>query len=98
MSHEAIWLWVGILGQLLFTSRFIVQWLSSEQAGKSVVPVGFWYLSLFGGVTLFVYAYHRQEPVFVAGQSLGVFIYLRNLLLIHRERVLARKVVEHHPC
>jgi lipid-A-disaccharide synthase-like uncharacterized protein len=98
MGYETIWLSVGILGQLLFTSRFIVQWLSSEHAGKSVVPVMFWYLSLLGGVTLFVYALHRQEPVFVVGQSFGVFIYLRNLVLIYRERILARQVVEHRPC
>ena len=73
---------VGFGGQALFSARFIVQWLASERAHRSVVPVSFWYLSLAGGLTLFMYAAYRGDPVFMLGQGLGLFIYLRNLWLI----------------
>lgn len=76
----------GFGGQALFSLRFIVQWLASERAGRSVVPVLFWHFSLAGGATLFVYALYREDPVFIFGQGLGLFIYLRNLWLIRRER------------
>ena len=84
MSHASAWLAVGLGGQLLFTGRFLVQWLASERARRSVVPHGFWYLSIGGGLTLLAYAIHQLDPVFIAGQLLGVVIYGRNLLLIHR--------------
>jgi lipid-A-disaccharide synthase-like uncharacterized protein len=84
MRHDLVWLIVGFGGQALFSLRFIVQWLTSERQGRSVVPVAFWHLSLWGGLTLFVYAVHREDPVFILGQALGVFIYLRNLWLIRR--------------
>ncbi len=73
---------VGFGGQALFSARFIVQWLASERAQRSVMPVSFWYLSLAGGLTLFIYAVYRGDPVFILGQGLGLFIYLRNLWLI----------------
>lgn len=73
------WLVVGFLGQAFFLSRFLVQWLASERVGRSVIPMSFWYLSLGGGLTLLVYALHVGDPVFVAGQSAGAFVYLRNL-------------------
>ena len=76
----------GFGGQALFSLRFLVQWLASERAGRSVVPLSFWFLSLAGGVTLFVYALYRRDPVFIVGQGAGIFIYLRNLWLIRRER------------
>jgi len=66
--------------------RFVVQWLSSEREGRSVIPVAFWYLSLLGNGMLLVYAIHRQDPVFMLGQGMGTFIYLRNLQLISKER------------
>jgi lipid-A-disaccharide synthase-like uncharacterized protein len=86
MSNEYLWLAIGLLGQGVFSARFIVQWLVSEREKKSIIPVAFWYLSLFGGVTLLIYSIYKQDPVFILGQSTGVFIYARNLFLIHRER------------
>ena len=83
---EFWWVVFGLAGQLAFSARFILQWLASEKAGRSVVPVAFWYFSIVGGLTLLAYAIHRQDPVFILGQSLGVFIYSRNLWLIHAER------------
>jgi lipid-A-disaccharide synthase-like uncharacterized protein len=86
MEHDPIWLAIGFLGQALFTMRFVVQWIKSERLRRSVVPKAFWYFSLAGGATLFAYAVHRGDPVFIVGQGLGIFIYLRNLWLIYRER------------
>ena len=76
----------GFAGQALFSARFILQWLASERAGRSVVPVLFWHFSIAGGLTLFLYALYRRDPVFILGQGLGLFIYARNLWLIRRER------------
>jgi lipid-A-disaccharide synthase-like uncharacterized protein len=81
-----MWIAIGFAGQLLFTARFLVQWLSSERARRSVVPTAFWYLSLAGGLTLLAYALHRKDPVFIAGQAAGAIIYVRNIVLIVRER------------
>jgi lipid-A-disaccharide synthase-like uncharacterized protein len=86
MGEEVWWLLVGFGGQALFMGRFVVQWLVSERRGRSVIPVSFWYLSIVGALVLLVYAVHRRDPVFVAGQGLGVGIYLRNLHLIRAER------------
>jgi lipid-A-disaccharide synthase-like uncharacterized protein len=86
MEHDPIWLTLGFLGQLLFTMRFVVQWIKSERLKRSVVPLAFWYFSLAGGATLFAYALHRGDPVFIVGQGMGIFIYLRNLWLIYREQ------------
>ncbi len=83
---EFWWLAIGLLGQLLFSLRFIVQWISSERAGRSVIPVAFWYLSIAGGMVLFTYALYRRDPVFILGQGIGVFIYARNLWLVYRAR------------
>jgi lipid-A-disaccharide synthase-like uncharacterized protein len=77
---------VGFGGQALFSARFIVQWLASERAGRSVVPEAFWILSIVGALTLLVYALYRADPVFVLGQCTGLAIYGRNLWLIHREK------------
>lgn len=84
MSMNAIWLEVGFLGQLLFTSRFLVQWIASERARQSVVPLAFWWLSLAGGITLLAYALWRRDPVFAVGQGTGLIVYIRNLILIWR--------------
>ena len=86
MEQNVIWLAVGFLGQALFSARFLVQWLSSERQKRSVVPLAFWYFSVAGGATLLAYAIHRQDPVFIVGQGAGLFIYLRNLQLIYRQR------------
>ena len=80
------WAYVGIIAQALFTGRFLVQWIASERAGRSVVPFSFWILSISGGTLLLVYALYRRDPVFILGQSLGVVIYVRNLVLVLRER------------
>lgn len=76
------WVIVGFAGQFLFMMRFIVQWMASERAKKSVMPVAFWFFSMGGGVVLLIYALHQADPVFIAGQGLGLIIYLRNLALI----------------
>jgi lipid-A-disaccharide synthase-like uncharacterized protein len=80
------WIVLGFAAQALFTMRFLVQWIASERAGRSVVPLAFWIFSIGGGVLLFLYALYRRDPVFILGQGLGVFIYLRNLYFVLRER------------
>ena len=79
---DAAWLALGLFGQALFSLRFFVQWMSSERARQSVIPVSFWYLSIAGSLTLLAYAIHRRDLVFSLGQATGVVIYLRNLHLI----------------
>jgi lipid-A-disaccharide synthase-like uncharacterized protein len=86
MSTEWLWVGIGFLGQALFSARFIVQWLASERAKRSVMPTAFWFFSLGGGATLLAYALYRQDPVFVVGQAAGLLIYIRNLSLIRKER------------
>lgn len=88
------WAWVGLLAQALFTGRFLVQWLASEKAGRSVIPFSFWVLSIGGGLMLLVYALYRKDPVFILGQSLGVVIYIRNIVLVMRERRALKAVNE----
>ena len=83
---EIIMITIGFGGQALFATRFIIQWLSSENAGRSVIPIAFWYFSISGGLVLLTYAIWRQDPVIIAGQSVGVFIYARNLYFIKREK------------
>ncbi len=80
--RDALWIGVGLAGQVLFTSRFLVQWISSERVGRSVIPTAFWWLSIGGGLTLLVYALWRQDPVFILGQTFGLIVYGRNLMLI----------------
>jgi lipid-A-disaccharide synthase-like uncharacterized protein len=77
---------LGFAGQVLFGSRFFVQWWASERRGRVVIPRMFWYLSLLGGVTLLAYALHKRDPVFALGQAAGVLIYVRNLTLARREQ------------
>jgi len=86
-----VWLLVGLLGQALFTSRFILQWFKSEMEGRSVIPVSFWYCSVGGGVVLLAYAIYKLDPVFIIGQAGGLVVYARNLYLIFRERSLLRE-------
>jgi lipid-A-disaccharide synthase-like uncharacterized protein len=86
VAVASIWLTIGFLGQALFTARFLVQWMASEKKRDAVVPVAFWWLSLLGGGALLAYAISRHDPVIVVGQSMGLFIYVRNLMLIDRAR------------
>jgi len=83
---EIIFLSIGFLGQGLFASRFVVQWIYSEKKGVSSIPIVFWYLSIFGGLGLLVYAIFRKDPVIILGQMFGIFVYLRNLVLIYRRK------------
>ncbi|GAB4174883.1 MAG: lipid-A-disaccharide synthase N-terminal domain-containing protein [Thalassobaculales bacterium] len=85
MSTETIWIVIGFLGQVLFSARFIIQWIYSERHRKSLIPVAFWYFSISGGLVLLSYAVYREDPVFIAGQAGGLVIYLRNLWFIRRE-------------
>ena len=82
---EIIFLCIGFLGQGLFASRFIFQWIYSEKKGESSIPILFWYLSIFGGLGLLTYAIFRKDPVIISGQLFGIFIYLRNLILIYKK-------------
>jgi len=82
-----LWLVIGFTGQVLFSMRFFIQWIYSERHKKSLIPKAFWYFSLAGGVTLLTYAILRQDPVFIAGQGLGLFIYIRNLMLLRKDKV-----------
>ncbi len=82
IDTDMIWIGIGFLGQALFSARFIVQWLSSERAKKSVFPVAFWYFSIAGGITLSAYAIYRKDPVFIVGQLTGLLIYFRNLYFV----------------
>ena len=91
MNPEWLWLAIGFLGQALFSARFMVQWIASERARRSIVPKAFWFFSLGGGVTLLAYALYRQDPVFIVGQGAGLFIYVRNLMLIRRESRLEQE-------
>ena len=88
-AHWDWWVVFGLFGQGLFMMRFLYQWVASEKAGRSVIPVAFWYFSILGGLTTFVYACHREDPVFIIGPGSGLLIYLRNLQLVLRERKTA---------
>jgi len=82
---SSLWTAVGFVGQAVFGLRFVVQWIATERRRKSVVPVAFWYLSLLGTIILLTYAIHKLDPVFIAGFSVNMIIYLRNLYFIHRK-------------
>ena len=83
-TTELVWLAVGLVAQLMFSMRFIVQWVASERAKQSIVPEMFWYFSVVGGAMLFAYAIYRVDPVFMLGQGAGLFIYARNIQFILR--------------
>ena len=82
---NGVWLAIGLIGQGAFASRFLVQWIVSERAQKSVIPFQFWLLSIIGAMILLAYAIHIHDPVFILGQSAGLFIYARNVALIRKE-------------
>jgi lipid-A-disaccharide synthase-like uncharacterized protein len=83
------WVLLGFIAQAMFTARFVVQWIASERVGHSVIPLAFWIFSIFGGLLLLVYALSRKDAVFIAGQAFGVFVYLRNLYFVMRDRKAA---------
>ena len=87
-----LWVLFGFIAQVMFMARFLVQWIASERAKRSVVPTAFWFFSVAGGVLLLIYAIYREDPVFILGQAAGLFIYLRNIALIRRERRMAARV------
>lgn len=96
---EKWWLAVGFLAQLMFSARFIIQWLASEKAKKSIVPETFWYFSVVGGALLFAYAIYRMDPVFILGQGTGLLIYLRNIHFIwtHKKQIQAETAANGGP-
>lgn len=80
------WVLLGFVAQLFFTARFLVQWIASERAGHSVIPMAFWLFSIGGGALLLIYALYRKDAVFIAGQSFSFFVYARNLYFVMRDR------------
>lgn len=82
------WLVLGLAGQVAFAGRFLIQWLASERAGRSIVPRTFWHLSIVGSLLLLAYALYRRDPVFILGQSGGLLIYSRNLRLLRRQEAM----------
>jgi lipid-A-disaccharide synthase-like uncharacterized protein len=84
LTTEHVWLGIGLLGQALFSARFLVQWIATERKRRSVVPREFWYFSVGGGLTLLAYAIYRLDPVFIIGQAAGLMVYTRNLYFIRR--------------
>jgi lipid-A-disaccharide synthase-like uncharacterized protein len=85
-TEEMVWLGIGFFGQSLFFSRWVLQWFVSEKKSESQIPVSFWYMSLAGSVIVLAYAIHKVDLVFIAGQSVGTLVYVRNLVLIHRSK------------
>jgi lipid-A-disaccharide synthase-like uncharacterized protein len=88
------WLVFGFIGQMMFTMRFIVQWIASEKKRASVIPVSFWYFSLAGGLMILFYAVHRMDPVFILAYLPGNFIYLRNLYFIYKKKKVLPNLVQ----
>lgn len=86
-----IWLIIGFIGQTIFASRFLIQWIVSERASKSIIPNIFWWISIVGSLVLLSYAIHKQDPVFIVGQSCGFLIYSRNLYLIWQDKKTSKK-------
>jgi lipid-A-disaccharide synthase-like uncharacterized protein len=83
VTTEHLWLSIGLLGQAMFSARFLVQWIASERRRQSVVPRAFWFFSIGGGLTMLAYAIYRRDPIFILGQSAGLVVYARNLWLIY---------------
>ncbi|MBW2522071.1 MAG: lipid-A-disaccharide synthase N-terminal domain-containing protein [Deltaproteobacteria bacterium] len=86
LTTETIWISIGLLGQFLFSMRFIIQWIASEKKRQSVIPEMFWFFSISGGLVLLSYAIWRKDPLFILGQAFGVFIYARNIYFISKRR------------
>ena len=88
------WLAFGLVAQLFFTARFLVQWISSERAGKSVVPMAFWFFSMGGGLMTLVYGIAKREPVIIAGQAAATVVYVRNIMLIVKNRASGSQTLD----
>lgn len=84
MTLDRAWLVFGLAGQVIFGTRFIVQWIASERKRESHIPLMFWYLSIVGGIITTAYAIHKHDAVFIIGQGAGLIVYIRNLMLIYR--------------
>lgn len=83
-NYEMMWVGIGFVGQGLFFGRWLLQWFVSERKAESQIPLAFWYMSLIGSVIVLAYAIHRLDPVFIAGQSVGTLVYVRNIMLVQR--------------
>ncbi len=96
-TTELVWLLIGFSAQLMFSMRFILQWIASERARRSIVPETFWYFSFIGGLMLFAYAIYRVDPVFIMGQGTGLLIYARNIYFIWSDKKQSRTIAEPSP-
>lgn len=92
LTTTDIWLIIGFGGQMVFFMRFLIQWIVSERTGRSVIPDVFWYFSIMGGIILLAYAFHRNDPVFIMGQAVGLLVYFRNVMLLQKEQSAGEKV------
>jgi lipid-A-disaccharide synthase-like uncharacterized protein len=97
MTSTASWQMIGFVGQAIFTARFLVQWIASEKKGDTVVPTAFWWLSLVGGMNLLAYAISKRDPVFIVGYSLGLVVYVRNLMLASRRKPAGERRLDLSP-
>ena len=88
------WLAFGLVAQLAFAARFLVQWIASERAGNSVVPIAFWFCSMGGGVMTLVYGIVKREPVIIVGQLLSNIIYVRNIMLIRKNKASGSQTLD----
>ena len=88
------WLAFGLIAQLAFAARFLVQWIASERAGKSVVPLAFWFFSIGGGLLTLIYGLVKREPVIIIGQLLPNIIYIRNIMLIRKSHAKGSETLE----
>ncbi|MDN5002112.1 lipid-A-disaccharide synthase N-terminal domain-containing protein [Bradyrhizobium sp. GCM10027634] len=88
------WLAFGLIAQLFFTARFLVQWIASERAGNSVVPIAFWFCSMGGGLMTLIYGIVKREPVIIMGQLFATIIYIRNIMLIWKNHGTASKTLD----
>ena len=88
------WVFLGFVAQGLFTMRFLVQWIASERAGNSVVPMAFWFCSMGGGLMTLVYGIAKREPVIILGQAMATVIYVRNIMLIMKNHASGSKTLD----
>ena len=88
------WVLLGYAGQALFTMRFVVQWIATERARKSVIPVAFWFFSIGGGLLTLIYGLVKREPVIIIGQLASNIIYVRNLMLIFKHRASGSQTLD----
>lgn len=88
--NEIIWMIIGFLGQTIFFSRWLVQWIYSEKYGKSTIPISFWWLSFFGGLITFFYAFNIKSFPFMFAQFIGLIVYIRNLYLLLSKKNLKK--------